>query len=102
MKSEWYGDKRLKEINDLLKSKMILVTDFVQGEAKRRCPVDTGNLWNSITKEIKEESGEVVGRIGTNVEYAEFQEFGTSKMSATPFLRPSIVENKNQITKFLT
>jgi len=40
-------------------------------------PVDTGRLKNSITSAVDTE--EQVAYIGTNVEYAPYQEFGTSK-----------------------
>ena len=54
--------------------------------AKMMCPVDTGNLRNSITHAQYDEDTEV---IGTNVEYAPYVELGTSKMSARPYLRPA-------------
>ena len=54
--------------------------------AKKLCPVDTGNLRNSITHQQMDENTEV---IGTNVEYAPYVELGTSKMAAKPFLRPA-------------
>ena len=54
--------------------------------AKQLAPVDTGNLRNSISHAQQDENTEVVG---TNVSYAPYQEFGTSKMAAHPFLRPA-------------
>lgn len=56
-----------------------------EGYAKKKCPVDTGNLRNSITHVYDEDSA----YIGTNVEYAPYVEFGTSRMKAQPFLRPA-------------
>lgn len=50
---------------------------LVEAEAKRRCPVDTGRLRSSITTEMFVEDGAPVARVGTNVEYAAFIEFGT-------------------------
>lgn len=41
-------------------------TLLVEGRAKENCPVDTGQLKNSITSEIHDN----VGYVGTNVEYA--------------------------------
>ena len=92
---------------------------IIEAEAKRRCPVDTGRLRASIWTDVERldettfrlsmgASGETkttVGverekdwrgksrakyGVGTNVEYAKFVEFGTSKMAAKPFLRPAI------------
>ena len=46
-----------------------------EGYAKKLCPVDTGNLRNSITHEVNEDDLEAV--IGTNNEYAVYVELGT-------------------------
>lgn len=54
--------------------------------AKRRCPVDTGRLRNSITHAQMDDKTEV---IGSNVSYAPFVELGTHRMKAKPFLRPA-------------
>ena len=46
--------------------------------AKDECPVDTGNLKNSITHaEDVEKIGNLSVYIGTNVYYGKYQEFGT-------------------------
>ena len=54
--------------------------------AKQICPVDTGNLRNSITHKQMDENTEI---IGTNVEYAPFVELGTRYSHAQPYLRPA-------------
>lgn len=46
---------------------------MVERDAKRNCPVDTGNLRSSITHEVV---GDVCA-IGTNVEYAPYVHQGT-------------------------
>ena len=43
---------------------------LAEGYAKKECPVDTGNLRNSITHEV-DEGGDAV-YIGTNVEYGAY------------------------------
>jgi phage gpG-like protein len=43
-----------------------------EGYAKEDCPVDTGRLRNSISHVVDEEGA----YIGTNVEYAEYVEYG--------------------------
>lgn len=48
-----------------------------EGYAKKLCPVDTGNLRNSITHQVDEE--EKAAYIGTNNEYAAYVELGTGK-----------------------
>ena len=56
--------------------------------AKEYAPVDTGRLRNSISHESAPDEGAVY--IGSNVEYAPYQEFGTRYQSGTPFLRPAV------------
>ena len=55
--------------------------------------VDTGRLRTSITHEVEETINEIVGRVGTNLDYAIFLEYGTSRMAARPFLRPGLAKN---------
>lgn len=45
--------------------------------AKALCPVDTGNLRNSITHTVKVGDGTGEAIIGTNSQYAPYVEFGT-------------------------
>lgn len=45
--------------------------------AKMLCPVDTGNLRNSITHQVQPEK--LAAYIGTNSEYAAYVELGTGK-----------------------
>ena len=46
-----------------------------EGYAKEKCPVDTGNLRNSITHIV--DSGDKTVTIGSNVNYAPYVECGT-------------------------
>lgn len=56
-----------------------------EGYAKDLCPVDTGNLRNSITHT----SDAAAAYIGTNVFYGKYVELGTRKMAAQPYLLPA-------------
>jgi HK97 gp10 family phage protein len=62
----------------------------VESGAKRLCPVDTGRLRSSITHAVEQDEQGLVGRIGTDVDYAPFVELGTSRAPAQPFLRPAL------------
>lgn len=62
----------------------------VERTAKRLCPVDTGRLRASITHSLESDSRGLVGVVGTDVHYAPYVEFGTSRMAAQPFLRPAL------------
>ena len=60
-----------------------------EANAKEICPVDTGRLRNSITHTQDGDNA----YIGTNVEYAPYVEFGTSRRKAKPYLRPAATEH---------
>lgn len=47
-----------------------------EGYAKKLCPVDTGNLRNSITHTVAD-NGERAAYVGTNSEYGVYVECGT-------------------------
>lgn len=67
-----------------------------EGYAKALCPVDTGNLRNSITHQVSLSEDGVY--IGTNVEYAPYVELGTvRKPSGQPFIRPAV---ENHISEY--
>lgn len=93
---------------------------LVQDTAKTLCPVDDGQLRQSITHEI---IGKQTGVVGTNVEYAPYVEIGTGLFSSLgtgrqtpwsyqdaegnwyttvgqhpqPFLKPALTRNKKEI-----
>lgn len=52
-------------------------TLMVQATAKEEAPVDTGRLRASITPEVRGGPDEVVGAVGSNVDYAPYMELGT-------------------------
>jgi len=71
---------------------------LVLRDSKILCPVDTGRLRASIDMQ---RCGRFCRSIGTSVEYAPYQEFGTRRMQAQPFLRPSLQKNRQQIMTVL-
>lgn len=68
-----------------------------EGFAKAKCPVDTGNLRNSITHATDDTSA----YIGTNVEYAPYVELGTVRTRAQPYLRPAATEHSSTYRSIL-
>jgi len=78
-------------------------TLIVQADAKRKAPVDTGRLRASITPEIRATPGSGIrGVVGSVVVYAPYQEFGTKRMAAHPYLYPAFDENKDRIAKIIS
>ncbi len=68
-----------KEISAEIKAALLRGLEKIglvaEGYAKKLCPVDTGNLRNSITYVVDEQ--EPVAIIGTDNEYAAYVELGT-------------------------
>ena len=89
--------KMINRIESRVPDALEVVGYFVETEAIVRVPVKTGNLRGSINHKVIVEDDAV--RIGTPVEYAPYVEFGTSKQSAQPYLRPAVLENKKRIDK---
>lgn len=58
----------------------------IEAKAKAAVAVDTGNLKNSIQAH---ELGSFSWEVGTSVHYGPYQEYGTSKMAAHPYLIPA-------------
>lgn len=59
----------------------------VEGHAKNFAPVDTGALKNSIQAEQR---GTLAWWVRDGVEYGIYQEFGTYRMAAQPFMIPAL------------
>lgn len=113
--------EKLDNVNQAMEQACILV----ENEAKIKCPVDNGLLRNSITHYIEDNPNELVGVVGTNVEYAPYVEFGTGIYSSLgngrqdrwkykdakgewhstigqhpqPYLQPALEENRRKIEK---
>jgi HK97 gp10 family phage protein len=49
----------------------------ISGNAKALCPVNYGELRNSINTELIEKDGKIIGRVYTNNNHAAYVEFGT-------------------------
>lgn len=97
-----------KEIIDLKNEAIARALEAIgiqaEGDVASLAPVDTGRLRDSVTHETHAEEEFVY--VGTNVEYGKYQEYGTSKMRAHPFLKPGIMNNletyKSIVKKFLS
>ncbi len=117
---KWDDRKFKKEVIFTTEQKMIKAGFMVEKDAKHFVKVDTGRLMNSISVnwtgsgmaegkiENKAKSGDGIKQptskpdeftvvVGTNVNYAIPQEYGTSKMAAHPYLRPSLAKNLSKI-----
>jgi HK97 gp10 family phage protein len=88
----------------------------VEAEAKALAPYETGALKGSIYtrvkggggsqpkmignaphEEIPAPGGNVIAVVGSGIEYAAFQELGTSRMGAQPFLGPAAEDRAHDL-----
>ena len=71
---------------------------FIERRAKQLAPVDNGDLKRSINTVMKTNKNQSrqLGVVGTNIEYAVFQEFGTKFMPAQPYLGPALEEARRR------
>lgn len=96
----------------------------IEGDAKDLCPVDKGELRNSIHSGTVIKGDSIEGTVGTNKEYAAYVEMGTGQrgaesssppkapvdgyredwtgMEAQPYLYPSLMQNKDTANKLCT
>ncbi len=74
-----------------------LAARAVHGQAIHLVPVDTGRLRDSLAWRVELDTGIV----GTNVEYAEYQEYGTRFQPAQSFLRPALDVMRKKIVRVL-
>ena len=112
---------RSNEVKDMMteleRAALKEVAKFLRKEVKRRVPVDQGTLKRNVGTWVKtlgkrmkgEAKGTPILQIGvydrrralrkgyTYAFHAHLIEFGTKKSAAKPFLRPSVLENIDQI-----
>lgn len=76
--------------NAAIKRALEMIGLQAEGYAKSLAPVDTGRLRNSINHTQISDDTE---QISAPVEYAVYQEFGTMKMAAHPFMKPAVMDH---------
>jgi len=91
-----------------LKVKMGTALMVIKRDAIKNCPKLVGHLRRSITTDVTEDKGKVIGEIGSNLEYAVAQEFGTENLTgrgsgipATFFMSRAVKDNTTKITAIL-
>lgn len=84
----------LEDLNDVKERALMKCGAIVENYAKQDAPVDTGRLRNSISHEM--ENNDTVD-IGTDVEYAIYQEIGTSRVKEKRFLTNGV---RNHISEY--
>lgn len=68
---------KLIKLENITKKAVNKGCKMVQDEAKLMCPVDKGELRNSIKTKVDVNGNEIIGTVYTNKKYAAYVEFGT-------------------------
>lgn len=103
----WKGDEVKRLAGQTIKASVWELGLIVEAQAIELAPKDTGRLKGSITTQMADRGTEVRApadasdkisapnnqydaHVGTNVRYGEYQEFGTVRTEAQPYLRPAL------------
>lgn len=121
------SDNVLNAIEQAAMAAMTKASLLIEGQAKVLAPHDSGGLQDSIDHEVTIADGKVTSKIGSPLDYAIYQEFGTGEFAengagrkggwgyTTPdgekhftmgtkpkkFLRTSFRKNKNKVQEIL-
>ncbi len=76
-------------------------TLIVQRQAKIDAPVRYGFLRASIIPSISASGGVVEGIVGTTIEYAGFQEFGTRYITGKHYMGNALEDNRDRIVAMI-
>lgn len=97
-----YPDEWNKEAKNL----MIYGTAPIVSRARVLAPWKYGRLSASVgastadgIMEVTRVGSEIIGRIGSKVEYAIYQEYGTKFQPGKPYLRPALAEKVGEALK---
>lgn len=76
----------------------VSATGRIQGRAVQHAAVDTGAMRAGIHSVFDSAVPMSFAQVIAPVEYSPYQEFGTYKMAAHPFMRPALDESAPEIT----
>lgn len=121
---EDHSDEVLKALESACQQALEKCGLVGEGYAKKLCPVNTGNLRNSITHTVAD-NGERAAYVGTNSEYAVYVECGTGiyypggrqtpwtyqdengdwhlthGQRAKPYIKPAVADHVDQYKKII-
>lgn len=75
--------------------------EALRAEAKRRCPVQTGALKQSIHADVTAKDTEASATVGSDLPYAAVVELGTVGRPPQAYLEPALRARKSTLTKHI-
>lgn len=105
MPLEWNQREYLAVISGRVARNMGRACEFAADQARANAPRRTGRLIRGvdIRVNVRAQKQVIEGRVGVirKIFWAWFQEMGTSKMAAHPFLRPAVFGNAERIVRMI-
>lgn len=90
-------EKFLKNFSENLEDELGRVAEITVQTAKRKVPVRTGKLRDSIDAEVSRKGWTIEVDIWASEPYAAFVENGTSKSPPQPFMKPAKQEAERRL-----
>ena len=90
---KWDGLTAIKDFDNANFKGLTESAILVEGRSAGTVHVDSGDLKRSIGRNIRKETAYV----GTTIEYAPYEEFGTRFRPAHPYLRPAFFKSIKEI-----
>ena len=87
------------KINQAVRIAMQRIVLQIEAQAKKNAPVRTGTLRRSITSVVNISGNKVIGKIGTNLKYAAFVEYGTKRMKGRKFITRAVESYQSEVAK---
>ena len=60
-----------------------------------------GHLLRATDTNVEYKKGKLIVKVGNNMEYAPYHEFGTKKMPARPFIKPALEKIQKDLPKIV-
>ncbi len=100
--TEWRAKELIAEVSGRVLRGMDSACDFAADQARAKAPKRTGLLKSEIDYVVQAKGLEITGYVGVKAGkafYGYYQELGTRKLRARPFLRPAVFGNAAEITR---
>jgi len=92
---------RINKIDNVMQRELAIamstVTNRVAFDAKGFAPYKTGFLRDGIKSTVIRKGVDIIGRITSTAPYSVYQEFGTVRHRAQPFMIPALTKNRDFI-----
>jgi len=107
---KWYGNKALGKVEGDMAKKIAAATIFLRSHIATKLsepppPSAPGEYphrdSSQLLKNIEAEYDATTGRVGTNVKYGKYLEFGTKKMKRRPWLSRGLAECEAAIRRII-